>query len=84
MFLNLSVSHSVHRGGGVCFWVWGCTPPGRHPLPQTATAADGTLFPSLIKDMRQNADTAQDHQPLAVLGPKTMIASTRKGQYLLP
>ena len=57
MFLHLSVSHSVHRGG-VC--VWADTPP--HPrqtpvshsvhrgvsgqtLPETATAADGT-YPS--------------------------------------
>ena len=38
MFLHLSVSHSVHRGG-VCLWVGGCTPPG-HTHPDTYTPID--------------------------------------------
>ena len=53
MFLHLSVSHSVHRGGGLPQCMLGYTPLGRHPLlvrhppgqtppPKTATAADGT------------------------------------------
>ena len=38
MFLHLSVSHSVHRVGGVYLsmqWVRRCTPPGRHLPRQT-------------------------------------------------
>ena len=36
MFLHLSVSHSVHEGGGVHI------PLGRHIPPETVTAAEGT------------------------------------------
>ena len=52
MFLHLSVSHSVHEGGGVSQHARGrvlLDPPGqtppRHtplPTPKLATAADGT------------------------------------------
>ena len=58
MFLHLSVSHSVHRGGVCPSACWDTPPPSRHslgqtppgqtppradtPPQQTATAADGT------------------------------------------
>ena len=52
MFLHLSISYSVHGGGGSLYDVTSLsdrdTPLGRHPPeqttphPETATAADGT------------------------------------------
>ena len=46
MFLHLSVSHSVHRGGG---GTWAGTPPGRYPLagtPPWAGTSHGQVQPS--------------------------------------
>ena len=46
IFLHLSVSHSVHRGCGVCLSACWDTPPGRHPPhPQGADTLPGADTP---------------------------------------